>query len=449
MILEEDIKIVSEIDWEGQMLVYVLALLVGLGSFALYMVAFFLPEVHRRYDFIWSGVGLFYALALWIYAGRITGGVLLGQVACVTLLGWLGWQTLTMRRQLVDPDTQTPLPTVEELRAGLDVLGTSEGRSQLLDQASLTFKQVKTGMQGAIATAQNQDNSQSGAKSETRGENRGKTRGGAISKTMGAIDQPYVPPALEEFGTAGQEATERFAKASIAEVEKATAKAYRKASETVEAALAEAEATLQDVSQTVTEVLQEITPEPPLGTQKPLNAKANRRLPDQEAAEQGLPEQKLPEQELPEQELLEQELLEQRLSPNNDVWSNGVQRNPSQRNDSPVNAIPRKVSPSNPSFPEASTQPSILSRNPVTKLGERSPNPIQAITETLQGWFKGFSKKKDAKPVYVRKQYREEAEIPPQTIQNSPIDATVEEMVEDLLEDISAQESASSETDQS
>jgi hypothetical protein len=41
------------------MLAYFLALAVGLGSFSIYMAAFFFPEVHRKSDFTWSGVGLF------------------------------------------------------------------------------------------------------------------------------------------------------------------------------------------------------------------------------------------------------------------------------------------------------------------------------------------------------------------------------------------------------
>lgn len=89
---------------------HILAIAVGLGSFALYMAAFFLPEVHRKYDFVWSGVAMFYALVLWVCDGRITGGVLLGQAASVALLGWLGWQTLQMRRQLTPALQQTPLP---------------------------------------------------------------------------------------------------------------------------------------------------------------------------------------------------------------------------------------------------------------------------------------------------------------------------------------------------
>lgn len=101
------------------MLAYILALVVGLSSFALYMAAFFFPEVHRKHDFLWSGLGLFYALVLWVCAGRITGGVLLGQTASVVLLGWMGWQTLALRRQVAPADQQTAVPTPAEWQAAL------------------------------------------------------------------------------------------------------------------------------------------------------------------------------------------------------------------------------------------------------------------------------------------------------------------------------------------
>ena len=91
------------------MLAYVLAIAVAFISFAFYMAAFFFPEVHRKDDFLWSGVGLFYALVLWVCAGRITGGVLLGQLAGVALVFWLGWETLTLRRAIAYPEARTEI----------------------------------------------------------------------------------------------------------------------------------------------------------------------------------------------------------------------------------------------------------------------------------------------------------------------------------------------------
>lgn len=89
---------------------YFLALIVGLGSLGLYLAAFLFQEVHRKYDLIWSGIGMFYALVLWVCAGRITGGLLLGQMAGVSLLGWLGWQVMEMRWEQIPVEERVGLP---------------------------------------------------------------------------------------------------------------------------------------------------------------------------------------------------------------------------------------------------------------------------------------------------------------------------------------------------
>lgn len=128
------------------MLAYVLSLAVGLGSLAIYMAAFFFPEVHRKNDFIWSGVGLFYALVLWACAGRITGGVLLGQLAGVTLLGWSMTQTLSLRRQLTPRlSQQTELPSAEEVK---NTVQDQVSNSSLLERISQVGKRF-----GGSATA--------------------------------------------------------------------------------------------------------------------------------------------------------------------------------------------------------------------------------------------------------------------------------------------------------
>ncbi len=92
------------------MLAYILAVVVGTGSVGLYLAAFFLPAVHRKQDFIWSGVGLFYALFLWLYARQVTGGILVGQTTSVVLLGWLTWQLFNFRRQVEPLSQQVSIP---------------------------------------------------------------------------------------------------------------------------------------------------------------------------------------------------------------------------------------------------------------------------------------------------------------------------------------------------
>jgi len=136
------------------MLAYILALAVGIGSLAIYMAAFFFPEVHRKSDFIWSGVGLFWALVLWVCAGRITGGVLLGQTAGVALLGWFGWQTLTLRRQLIPVGQQTPIPSTEKLQEQFSNLSPPGAVSQLPERLTNLFTNAIGRIQstlGAIA----------------------------------------------------------------------------------------------------------------------------------------------------------------------------------------------------------------------------------------------------------------------------------------------------------
>lgn len=161
------------------MLAYVLAFVVGLGSFSLYMAAFFFPEVHRKNDFIWSGVGLFYALVLWICAGRITGGLLLGQTASVALLGWLGWQTLMLRRQTTPLDQQTALPSSEELKASLSNLANPETLARLSGQVGGQLGKLKDRAQTVLPSAQSKR-----------------------PPATKAADEPYVPLTPADFASA-------------------------------------------------------------------------------------------------------------------------------------------------------------------------------------------------------------------------------------------------------
>lgn len=93
------------------MLAHLLAIAVASGSLGFYGSLFLVQSVYRsKSDFAWCGLGLFYALVLWVCAGRLTGGVLLGQTASVALLGWLGWQTFNFRRTVpLNPNPEPPL----------------------------------------------------------------------------------------------------------------------------------------------------------------------------------------------------------------------------------------------------------------------------------------------------------------------------------------------------
>lgn len=145
------------------MLAYVLALAVGLGSFALYMAAFFFPEVHRKNDFVWSGVGLFYALVLWVCAGRITGGLLLGQVAGVALLGWSISQTLQLRRQVTPAQQQTEVPSAEAVTNTVQaqvektvpgvLVGVSKALNGVTTKIQQTFSKSTTPKPASVTTA--------------------------------------------------------------------------------------------------------------------------------------------------------------------------------------------------------------------------------------------------------------------------------------------------------
>ncbi len=79
------------------MLAYILAIVVGACSLALMSAFFFVPQVHRQNDFISGALGLFFAWVLWVCAGRITGAVLLGQLAGVGAAIALGWQMMKLR----------------------------------------------------------------------------------------------------------------------------------------------------------------------------------------------------------------------------------------------------------------------------------------------------------------------------------------------------------------
>ncbi len=192
------------------MLAHFLALAVAIGSIALYLVAFFIPEIHRKKDFIWSGVGLFYALMLWVFSGRITGGLFLGHLASVALLGWFGWQTLELRRQLTPEGQKTPVPSMGTLQTNIqeqfEKLSISEKLTQLVSTITNTFSAKKAEIQ------QKQNVTASGTESTTLD----KAAIDAIADAENTTESPKVTevaevkvePPLEQIATAAEEKVE-------------------------------------------------------------------------------------------------------------------------------------------------------------------------------------------------------------------------------------------------
>ena len=91
------------------MLPYLFAIAIAVASLSLFVTAFFSPKWHRKDDFLWSGVGLIYALVLWNCAEQIRGSVLLGQGAATVMVLSLIWQTVQLRKLLAISDKSTEL----------------------------------------------------------------------------------------------------------------------------------------------------------------------------------------------------------------------------------------------------------------------------------------------------------------------------------------------------
>lgn len=85
------------------MLSYALAIAVAISSLILFSTAFLMSKIHRKDDFLWGAVGLFYALVLWYCARNITGTVLLGQAAASVLVVSYSWQIIKLRRVIINP----------------------------------------------------------------------------------------------------------------------------------------------------------------------------------------------------------------------------------------------------------------------------------------------------------------------------------------------------------
>ena len=170
------------------MLTYVLALVVVVASLGLYSTTFVIPEVSRKNDLVWSGVGLFYGLVLWVCAGRITGGVLLGQMASVALMGWMGWQMVESRWNSVPEAERVSAEKVTGWRSSLVELGRSDTAVKLKNQAQDVISKAQEKVQDLGVTVE------TGAKSAV------KTTSNATDAATELLKRADVPLTPEDFG---------------------------------------------------------------------------------------------------------------------------------------------------------------------------------------------------------------------------------------------------------
>ncbi len=118
------------------MLIYLLVIALALASLLLFLSAFFLPKLHRRDDFFWGSVGLFYALNLWVCRESFRGGILLGQVAATALLLSFGWQLWRLR--VLNPESG-------EFSLIGWISGTLFSPKQAIDESASTVQSKKSG----------------------------------------------------------------------------------------------------------------------------------------------------------------------------------------------------------------------------------------------------------------------------------------------------------------
>ena len=205
------------------MLAYALAIAVGFSGLVLFSTAFFMSDIHRKDDFFWSAISLFYAIVLWFCATSFTGGVLLGQAAAVALLISYSWQTLKLRKAIAYPEKAAELNNFSILEAINGLLSRGKAKPQPVATTTttpptLTDREIaipetatpetqktvataketdkaKTTNQSSVATSSTSDNTL-----ETNIEN---SKAGFLGKLFSGKKQPspQSPPAVTQTDT--------------------------------------------------------------------------------------------------------------------------------------------------------------------------------------------------------------------------------------------------------
>ena len=176
------------------MLSYALAIAVALSSFVLFLTAFLMSDIHRKDDFLWSGVGLFYALILWFCARNITGAVLLGQASASILLVSFVWQTLKLRKAIAHPERAVEISNFSVLQAVNGLVKGRKQKSQVTPPPSVK-ESPDVVTESEIAIPQTASTEAKSPIGDSKSSQPKAAKGGAFSKFFGNKKKATVPNA--------------------------------------------------------------------------------------------------------------------------------------------------------------------------------------------------------------------------------------------------------------
>ncbi|MGL5795215.1 MAG: Ycf66 family protein [Waterburya sp.] len=173
------------------MLSYALAIAVALSSLVLFSTAFVMSDIHRQDDFLWSGIGLFYALVLWFCARNITGAVLLGQAAAASLLVSYNWQTLKLRKAIVDPSKASTTNNFSVLQKVSGLLKRNQPQAQVATTSPATTTSDKLTEEN-IAIPEQTSNQTTSQESNNQPPNSPKSKSQGLGKLFANKKQPRL-----------------------------------------------------------------------------------------------------------------------------------------------------------------------------------------------------------------------------------------------------------------
>ncbi|MGL4881424.1 MAG: Ycf66 family protein [Waterburya sp.] len=173
------------------MLSYALAIAVALSSLVLFSTAFVMSDIHRQDDFLWSGIGLFYALVLWFCARNITGAVLLGQAAAASLLVSYNWQTLKLRKAIVNPSKASTTNNFSVLQKVSGLLKRNQPQPQVTTTSTATTTSDKLTEEN-IAIPEQTSNQTKSKESNNQPPNSPKSKSQGLGKLFANKKQPSL-----------------------------------------------------------------------------------------------------------------------------------------------------------------------------------------------------------------------------------------------------------------